>query len=151
MYPSRHVAMSLALGGGVWLLTQSLLAGLLCFFSGFLIDVDHLIDYIINTGFKNFNFRNIYRIYLKMPKEYKENTVDKLYLIFHVGEIVILLWVSFIFFRNIYLIAITLAVTAHLIMDSMAGKVKPQTYFISYRMKKNFKASEFFLPRTNNK
>ena len=82
-----------------------------------------------------------------MPNEVEENKVDKVYLIFHVGEIVILLWVSFIFFRNIYLIAITLGLSAHLIMDSMAGKVKPQTYFMSYRMKKAFKAREFFLPR----
>ncbi len=138
MLPSRHIIVSLSLGGGVAVFTQSLFAGLLCLFSGVLIDADHIVDYLINCGLKDFNFKNIYRTSLEMFSQGEKDRVRKIYLIFHAAEIAILLWISVMFTKNIYLLSIALGYTVHLVLDSIARGLKPQAYFISFRMKNDF-------------
>lgn len=119
--------------------TQSLFAGLLCFISGVLVDIDHLIDHVANNGLKGFNFKDIYWTGIILPTQREKSKIKKLYLIFHIGEVAILFWASFAFFRNIYLLSISLGYTGHLILDCLPGIMKPQAYFISYRIKNSFR------------
>lgn len=142
MKPPKHVIASLSLGAIVWSFTQSQVAGLLCFLSGVLIDVDHLIDYTIHYGLKTFNFREIYQACERLARRKEEGGVKNIYLIFHAAEIAILLWLGFVFTHNIYLLSIALGYTGHLIMDTPNSEIKPSAYFLSLRMKKGFRTKE---------
>ena len=143
MLPSRHIIVSVPLGAAAGFFTESLSAGLLCFLSGILIDVDHIIEYIIHHRPKSFNFKEFYQACGKFAKREEEGGVKKLYLIFHAGEFAILLWMIFAFFRNIYLFSIALGYTGHIISDALVNTLKPSTYFITMRIKNNFDVMKF--------
>lgn len=145
MLPSRHVIVSLVLGGGIWAFTHSFIAGLLCFFSGTLIDIDHLIDYVINSGLKGFSVKEFYWTCLKLPHQKEQSKIKKVYLIFHAWEIAILLWAGCLLFKNIYLLAMALGYTAHVLMDNAVHHVfHPFFYFIIYRLRRDFRTSRLF-------
>ena len=144
MLPSRHIIVSLSLGGGLAFFTQSLSAGLLCFFSGVLIDVDHFFDYAVNCGLKGLTFKNTYQTCAAMPALKEKSRLKRIFIVFHMAEIAILLWIAFALSGNIYLMAIALGYTAHLILDSVGGIgiLKPQTYFVTFRIKNGFKLNK---------
>lgn len=146
MLPSRHIIVSLSLGGGLWFYTQSLFAGLLCFLSGILVDVDHIVDYAINSGLKGINLKDIYWTCFRLPHQREESKLKKVYLIFHSWEAVVLFWIGFLLFRNIYLLAITLGYTSHLVMDTAVRAFHPLAYFVTYRLRKNFMTTRLFNP-----
>ena len=110
------------------------------FFSGVLIDADHLVEYIKHYGLKTLNFKAIYRTCKNMPNQIKTGGVKKLYLFLHAAELAILLWISFAFTANLYLLSIALGYTVHLIMDASANTLRPSAYFIASRIKNNFSA-----------
>ncbi len=138
MSPAKHIIVSLPLGAAVGFFTESFLAGLLCFLSGVFIDLDHLIEYTIHYGWRIRNFKEVYLTCGKMANREEEGGVKKLYLILHAGEIAILLWIGFLFSRNIYLLSIALGYSTHITMDAMANVVKPWAYFLTWRMKNGF-------------
>lgn len=142
MLPAKHIILSLPLGAVVGFFAQSVPAGLLCFFSGVLIDIDHLIEYVIHFGIKNLNLKKIYQTCAKMAKRKEEGGVKKLYLLLHAGEIAILLWAGFVLFRNIYLLSIALGYTGHLILDVAHNALKPWAYFLSLRIKNGFNTTK---------
>ena len=142
MLPSRHIIISLPLGATVGLFTQSAPAGLLCFFSGILIDLDHIIDYVIHYGLKKVELKEIYQACRKLANRKEEGGVKKLYLFLHAGEIAILLWVGFVFFRNIYVLSIALGYTGHLILDAANNALKPWAYFLTLRIKNGFNTTK---------
>jgi len=135
MLPSRHIIISLPLGIAVGSFTQSALAGLLCLFSGVLVDADHLIEYIIHYGLRRLNFKKIYRACIEMAKPEEEGGVKKLHLFFHSLEICILLWIGYALSKNFYLLSIALGYTGHLITDIIGNSktMKPLSYFITLR------------------
>lgn len=135
MLPSRHIMVSLPLGVTVGFFTQSAYAGLLCFLCGVLIDVDHFIEYAIHYGLRSFTFKEIYQACDRMANNEEEGGVKKLYLFLHAGEIAILLWMSYAFSRNFYLLSIAIGYTGHLIMDAINNtkKIKAVAYFIILR------------------
>ena len=143
MLPSRHIMLSLPLGVVVGFFAQSVLAGLLCFFSGVLIDVDHLIEHVIHFGLKNLKLKEFYQTCAKLTKREEEGGVKKLYLFLHAGEIAILLWVGFVLFRNIYLLSLALGYTGHLILDAANNALKPWAYFLTLRIKNGFDTTKF--------
>ncbi len=135
MSPSRHIIVSLPLAIAVGSFTQSALAGLLCLFSGVLVDADHLIEYIIHYGLRRLNFKAVYQTCEGMIKPEEEGGVKKLYLFFHTLEICILLWIGYALSKNLYLLSIALGYTGHLIMDIIGNSkiMKPLSYFITLR------------------
>ena len=139
MLPSRHIALSLPLGVSVGLFTQSTLAGILCFLTGVFIDIDHFIEYVIRNNLKNFNFKECYRSHTKWAKREEEIRVERIYLVFHAVEIAFLLWVSFIFTKYVYILSIALGYTGHLVLDMTGNIVRPSAYFVTTRIKNNFK------------
>ena len=138
MLPSRHIIVSASLGAAVGFFTESLFAGLLCFLSGVLVDLDHVIEYIIHYGLKPLNYREFRLVCSKMPKQKEEGGIERLYLVFHTTEFIVLLWVAFAFSKNIYLFSIALGYTVHMIQDAVANGLKPSAYFITMRLKNNF-------------
>ncbi|MBN2097013.1 MAG: hypothetical protein JW714_00890 [Candidatus Omnitrophica bacterium] len=143
MLPSRHLLVSLPLGWAVWSVTQSLFAGIICLISGTLIDIDHLIEYFIHRGFKTLNLKSIYQSCGKLTRPETEGGIKKIFLFFHAAEISVLLWTSFVLTENIYLLAIALGYTVHLLMDIAANQVKPATYSLIWRIKKSFQTVYF--------
>lgn len=118
MMPSRHAAISLGLGLLLWWRTASFLSLVLTMVAGFLIDVDHLVEY----------FR--YRITGKR---------DKLYVLLHSLELLVPLWaLALAFRRQTQALVITLGFFAHLASDGFAYGNNPWIYFFIYRARKGF-------------
>lgn len=141
MLPSRHIVASLPLAAGVGLLTESLLAGLLCFASGVLIDIDHFVEYAIHYwGLPGFSLKlkTVYPACKKWSNAEGLKEIKRLYLVFHIGEITILLWIFFVFSANIYLLGLALGYTGHLIMDAGTNVLKPSAYFMLSRIRNSF-------------
>lgn len=138
MKPSRHIIASVCISGALVFFTKSVYAGITCFASGVLVDFDHVIEYVIHHKWNNLNFRNIYYMSEQTGKGENEEGFKKLYLVFHIGEIALFLWAAAIYTGNIYLLAVALGYSGHLVMDSMANTMRPAGYFILYRVAKGF-------------
>ena len=139
MQPSRHIIVSIPLSIAVGYFTKSIIASGLCFFSGVLIDIDHLIEYVIHFGLRTFNLREIYQACEKMADSEEEGGVKRLYLIFHAVEIAALLWGASAVFKNVFVFAAALGYSVHLFMDlKFNHQVKPMAYFLLWRMKHGF-------------
>lgn len=140
MLPSRHIMISVPLGIASGFTTHSALAGALCLLSGTMIDVDHVIEYILHYGWRILNPREIYRACSKLTKRKEEGGVETLHLFFHAGEIALLLWISYIASKNIYFFSIALGYTGHLIADMTGNSrtMKASSYFMTIRALKGF-------------
>lgn len=146
MLPSRHIALSFPLGLATGLFTQSAIFGFLCFFSGVLIDIDHLIDYLANRGLETLNVVKIYRSCGKMAYPETEGGTKKIFLIFHAIEIAILLWVGYALSKNLYFLSIAIGYTGHLAADAIFNaNIRPQSYFILWRIINRFKTAKLII------
>jgi len=141
--PSRHVIISFSLGALIYLFTRSIAAGVICLISGILVDVDHFIDYIFNSGIKDFSLRDMYWTCIKLPHEKESSKIKKVFLIFHAWEIIILLWLAYIFSNNIYVLALAVGYTGHLFLDTAARAFHPIAYSLIYRLRHDFKPTKF--------
>ena len=144
MKVSAHIIISFSAGALFWLFTKQIYAGLACFVSGVLIDIDHIIDYIIRFGYRGFTVKKLYQACENTYKKDSARRFKKLYFIFHAYEIAILLWIASIYIKNIYVLAITVGYTTHLIMDCTANPVHPQAYSIVWRAIKGFDIDKLF-------
>jgi hypothetical protein len=140
MRPSRHFVVSVSLVAAVWFFTKSVYAAVLCFVSGFLMDLDHVLEYIIHYGWKAFNIKKLYLACEQTPKQEGELAFRKLYFVFHAAEFMLVLWVLTIFLRNKYILALTLGYSAHLVMDYIGNSAHLKFYFISWRALNSFDA-----------
>ena len=142
MRPSRHIIISFPLSLAVWIFLKSLSAATVCFIAGVFIDVDHLIEYLINFGWRGFSLQNCYR-------ECDYNTVrkglfrfKKLHLIFHGFEFAAIFWLLAFYTRDIYVFAFAIGYFSHLILDAAGNLafVQPYFYFISWRAGYKFRS-----------
>lgn len=131
MKPSIHVAVSFSVGVALWFFTKSVYAALLCFLSGIFVDFDHIVEFIIHFGRKDFNFRKIYQVC-------EEMLFDRLYLIFHSAEIAILFWAAALYTKNIYLLSIAVGYSSHLLLDFIGNPIHAFSYFIIRRFIRGF-------------
>lgn len=138
MKPSRHVIASFSAGLGMWYVTKSIPAAALCFLTGVLIDLDHILEYMIHFGFNGLSYKNVYTICEKKPTEEGGHRFKKYFLIFHCHEISILLWIGFILTKNIYVFAIALGHTLHMILDCIGNPVHAYVYSIIWRFMNDF-------------
>ena len=144
MKPSRHLAVSFSLAAAVWYLTKSLPAGILCLIFGIMIDIDHIIEYIIHYGWKGFTFEKFFQTCEQTQRQEGERRFKKAYLIFHVGEIAILLWAISIYTKNIYILAVALGYSVHLLMDYIGNRLCLGSCFITGRIVKKFDSEKLF-------
>lgn len=146
MLPSRHIIVSAALGALLFHYTRDVITGLLCFIFGVLIDVDHLIEYIIHRGFskKVFSLPELYYSCQRFVKPEEQGGEKKIYLIFHFFEAAALFWVLYIITRNLYIFSIALGYSGHLLLDALYNKLKPDVYFLTQRIVKGFRTERFW-------
>lgn len=136
MYVKNHIIISGVIGGIWFYVFRTIPDALLCFLSGFLIDVDHLFDYYMNRSF-TLNIKKIH-------DACRNKELDRFFILFHGTEFIILLWGGvFLSGMNRYLMAITVGVSQHLFFDHLFNPIKPAAYFLAYRISKGFKPEHF--------
>ncbi|MEM5792963.1 MAG: hypothetical protein QXY45_01200 [Candidatus Aenigmatarchaeota archaeon] len=132
MRTQYHFIISLILASIFYILTSSITGSILFFLVGFLMDVDHWLDYWLSSGKINFNVRELFEYSYQC--KYK-----KIHLIFHSIELLpIILLLGNYFFNRILTYGIVLGFLSHLISDYIGNSVKPLSYFFTYRLIKKF-------------
>lgn len=145
---SIHIFFSLCAGLIVWRIWKKPLVafagGIL---GGFLIDLDHFIDYFLAFGFdwSWFYFKNAFQV-LKS---------GKIYVLFHGWEFVMILLLLVFLFRNKYaktiFLSLALGLFFHLWADVVIDDVTPKAYFLTYRIKHNFNNKAISSPENYEK
>jgi len=139
MRPSWHILSSFILGIIVFYFSKSLVSGLLVLLSGVFIDLDHLIDFWASAPKNPFSIRQFYHM-----DKYLESKGDYYTFIFlHSWELMIVLTILAIVYNNVYIIAVTLGILLHFVLDTfnLEKTDHPFTYFLIYRAFKKFKLS----------
>lgn len=144
---SRHFIVSISLGTIVWILTNSFFASLVCFFSGFFIDVDHIMEYIVHFGWKKFSLKKCYLAYEQPGKQDGFYQFKKSYVVFHSNEFAVVLWLLAIYTQNIIIFGSALGYSSHLLLDNIGNHMHPYSYFILWRVKNNFHIDKVLINR----
>ncbi len=144
MKPSRHIIASAAAGAALAFFTKSVYAGIICFVSGILVDFDHVIEYVIHHKWKNLSFKNIYHASEQTCSRDSGEGFKKLYLLFHSGEIAILLWFATVYTRNVYILAVTAGYSLHILLDCIGNPMQNAGYFMIWRAMKKFETDKLF-------
>lgn len=139
MRVSMHVAASAVLGGGLFLYTRSAVAGLACFFSGFLVDVDHLLDYWVNHGLR-FNVGHFFYVFRKEP-------LKKILVLFHAWEWVLILLAAVLLTKgNMLFTGLFVGIGSHMFFDQVVNKHSAFAYFLIFRIRSGFEGAKFHGP-----
>lgn len=135
-----HIITSAGVGLFTYHRYRSAGAGIASFLAGWLIDVDHILDYVKAHGWRP--------RWDRINEAKHEHYSGKLYLLLHSYE---LLALFFLIFRNpqkrAYRVGITLSVLTHLLLDQKCNpRRKAMTYFLANRMYKKFNAGDILHP-----
>ncbi len=140
MLPIVHTAASGIISLIFASITKSLGGSIVCFLSGILIDIDHLIDFWIAKKKIILSYKGLFS-FCAWEKE------GKLYLIFHSLELLMALWLAiFLLNLNIVWVGFVIGLTFHLLLDWFSNPLRPWVYFFFYRVKHGF-AKEFIYSR----
>lgn len=150
MKPSRHVIASFSIALILWFFTKSVYAAIICFASGVLVDTDHIIEYVIHHGWRGISLEKVYHTSEETAVKESASGFGRVYLIFHSGEIAILLWIATAFTKNVFLLAVALGYSSHLILDCIGNPMYPSSYFIISRGIKKFNPDKLFTSRNDN-
>jgi len=142
MKPSKHIIVSIPISATICFFTKSIYAGLICFLSGIILDIDHIVEYAVHFGLKDFSYKKLFLACEQTSKLEGEYKFEKIYLIFHSGELCIALWFISIYSRNIYLFAATIGYSIHLGLDWITNPVTPYGYFFIIRAINKFKTDK---------
>jgi len=144
MKPSRHIIASGVAGAAVAFFTKSVYAGMICFAFGVLVDFDHVIEYIIHHKWKNLSFKNMYYVSEQSCVKNSDEGFKKLYLLFHSGEMAILLCIAAVCTKNIYILAAATGYSLHILLDCLGNPLPNAGYFIIWRAMKGFQTDRLF-------
>jgi hypothetical protein len=113
------------------------------FLGGFLIDLDHVLEYFFVYG-PHFNL-----IYFLEGRQFMIS--DKIRLVFHAWEYLPLLLLLALIFKKyqtvrVAIITLALAASVHLLTDSFLNRYPVQYYALSYRHENNFEAKKLLSP-----
>ena len=126
MKPVVHVAASAAVSALLFGITKSVSLTIVSFFTGFLIDIDHVLDYIREYGLVP-DVRKFFRVFY-------ENRFKKVLVIFHGWEwIALLFYVSWLTGWNDVVLGVGIGALHHLILDQMGNNATGAGYFFFYR------------------
>ncbi len=118
MMPSRHAAISFGLGLVLWWVTSSFSSFVLTMIAGFLIDVDHFVEY----------FRFVLR-----------GKQDKIFILLHSVELLVPGWIlAFSFKWQTQAVVMTIGFLAHLASDYVYYRPRLSTYSLLYRALRGF-------------
>lgn len=134
---AHHLAISAGVSAVVWFLFQSMTATIACFLTGILLDIDHIIDYVANYGWK-IRIKHLFQAF-----EYE--VFENIFVFLHSWEFVAiylaLLWL--IDWKPVALGA-GIGIFAHLLVDHLFNDHSPLGYFLSYRIWHGFSAKHFY-------
>jgi hypothetical protein len=111
-------------------------AALASFLAGWLIDLDHLVDYVRAHGWKP--------NWARFNEAAHEHYSGKLYLPLHSYELLALFYILFRGpTRQPYRVGVTVSILTHLLLDQKChpGR-KASTYFLTHRIRKRFDAQQ---------
>jgi hypothetical protein len=131
-----HIVTSAGISLASYYKYRSRNAAIASFLVGWLIDLDHIVDYIRAHGWK--------LDWGRFNEACHEKYSGKLYLPLHSYE---LLALFFLLFRGPqrqpYRVGITLSILTHLLLDQRCNPSrKPLTYFLAHRIRKRFDAHQ---------
>ncbi|MDD5746510.1 MAG: hypothetical protein PHO30_04515 [Candidatus Omnitrophica bacterium] len=139
MKPARHSIASFFAGTTIWALTNNKVAGGVCFLSGVLPDVDHVLEYLIHNGMSKFSLFHIYRTFDRHPGVPSSFPFPRLYLFLHSNELAVLLWLAAVYFNDVYVLAASVGYSLHMVMDIRGNKGVPKVfYWFIWRMRYDF-------------
>lgn len=104
-----------------------------------MIDIDHFIEYAVHFGFKDLTYRNVYNMSERTNREGIDRGFSRLFLVLHMGEIAIVLWAVTRLTGNIYLLAVSVGYTFHLMLDCIGNHLNPLSYFLLWRIIHQFR------------
>jgi hypothetical protein len=137
MKGSIHLYSSAVLGGMAFKASQSVGLSIATFLSGFLLDIDHIADFMFLSG-ENFTINNMF--------SWCDNgRWEKVFLLFHSYEFYFLLGVTTYFLPYKILIGFLCGTGLHLILDQIWNchlrkdfLLSPWFYFLTYRVYAKF-------------
>ena len=135
MRPAYHFAASFSAGAALWYFSKSFSAGLLCVLLGVIIDFDHVIEYVLHYGWEGLSIKKVYDACDNL-------SFSKLYILFHTWEVAILFWAAYFITKNIYILALSLGYSTHLVLDAIANPLHPHSYFMLWRAHKKFRTKD---------
>ena len=133
-----HLTLSLIVGIVLAIIFGNWLAILAAIITGSLIDLDHFVDYFIYKKFQRFNLKEF------LASDYF-NDFGKTYILLHGFEYALALIVLGVIFFDLRWLFFSLGISnlVHLIYDTIYNKPIWPTYFISFRVAKNFNHKVF--------
>ena len=133
----NHGLVSLAAGGSLWLGLDSLAAGAACFLSGLLLDLDHLVDYLLHRPRKN--------TFLDLVDVCENCRLERVVLPLHSWELLPLAAALALVPGQGALAAGLLAgLATHLGADQLVNPVTGRAYFLIHRWRNGFRRAAFF-------
>lgn len=151
MTPDKHVIISLSLGAVLWIITKSFAAGALCAFGGFIIDIDHAIEYIWRFGIRRLTVKRILAACQQTYEGKKIFPFYKLHLFFHSFELAFIFILISLITKDLYLIAFSIGFLSHLAIDAIFNQRPALFYFLLWRIKNGFVAQRLLYPKDRNK
>jgi len=137
MIVRNHIFASSIIAGIWYYIFKSIPEAVVCLLGGFLIDVDHFIDYYVNHPF-TLDFWKIYKACLNMD-------LKKVFVVLHSFELAAFIWaMALLMPDNRLWLALAVGVTQHIIFDQFRNYVHPLAYFMTYRISKGFQ-SKYYL------
>ena len=130
MRPPFHIAASATISLFVYLYFKSASCAIISFLSGVLTDLDHILDFCLSHGIRQYNlfFKKLYAIDFK-----------KLFLVFHSYEFLIILWLGIVIIPlGKYWISFAIGFTQHLVFDQLTNPITFRGYFLLYRIYHKF-------------
>jgi hypothetical protein len=129
--PVAHLTASAVVSTLIYAATRSMPVTVVSFFSGFLLDIDHFIDYIREYGLR-VSRKEFFRVYY-------ETRFEKLLLLFHAWELVpgllLLAWLSG---WNEVMLGLLAGIFHHMVLDQVGNGFTARGYFFIYRAAKRF-------------
>lgn len=121
----------------VWALFRSSPAAIACFLTGVFLDIDHLIDYALNYGFR-LRIRQFFRAF-------EFESFENIFLFLHSWEfIVIYLVLLWLVDWKPVVIGALIGFCLHLLLDHFFNDHSKLAYFLSYRLFHRFSGKHFY-------
>lgn len=131
-----------ALGLTVYALKGDSAPAVSCFLAGWLIDLDHVFDWVNNLGLRRglLALINVYNLFPYEGFEESRHRVTRIYIFLHSWELIIGFWGLCIFYpMNPVVTYIFLGFTLHLALDQKFNEIRNHlVYFLIYRMTHRF-------------
>lgn len=128
LHELTHLTLSLLVGLIIWKISGNFYVLPAALMGGFFIDLDHLIDYYLAFG-ATFNLSYFL-------KGYSFLKTDKIYVLFHSWELVIILFLALP--TQPLFLSFSLSLFLHLTFDVFTNNMRVQSYFLLYRLRNKF-------------